>query len=279
MSEAEIKNKLPTYQLTAFNFAEESINKIHSDEVAAEYGFNGGLVPGIAVYAYMTYPVVERLGLRWLERGTIISKFVKPIYTGDLVYVQVERGTGSDPNELEIQVLNDEGTLCAVGSAGVGPASAETPKAVDYPRRPLPETDQRTEARATNLPPGTHLGSLDFHMDFNAHESKVRNHYLDNLVVYKGPEAIYHPAYLLEQANYILMENVNLGPWIHTRSEVQNFSSHKVQDKLTIRGCVTGSYEKRGHELVDLDLAIFDSQDRGIANVKHTAIIRLKPPV
>jgi hypothetical protein len=120
------------------------------------------------------------------------------------------------------------------------------------------------------------LGSLDFHLGFEEHESKVCNHYLDALPVYKGAEAIYHPAYLLEQANQILMHNLRLGPWLHKQSEVQNYSLPRVCNQLSIRGCVAGSFERRGLELVYLDLAIFDPEDHCIAGIRHTAIIRLK---
>ena len=63
-----VKNELPTHELKAVNFAEDSSNKIHNNDVARDYGFKGGLVPGIAVYAYMTHPVVEQLGSDWLQR-------------------------------------------------------------------------------------------------------------------------------------------------------------------------------------------------------------------
>ena len=273
-----VKNELPAHELTAVNFAEDSSNKIHNNDVARDYGFKGGLVPGIAVYAYMTHPVVEQLGSDWLQCGTITAKFIKPLYAGELVSIEVKQA-GSGANEFEIQVLNADRTPCAVGSAGIAGAGAEIPSFRDYPRRPLPATQQRIQARAANLPPGTPLGTLDFSLAFEEHESKVFHHYLDNLPVYRGPEAVYHPAYLLEQANQILMQNVSLGPWMHIQSEVQNFSCPRVHDELSIRGCVTRSYEKRGHEMVDLDLAIFDPLDRGITRVRHTAIIRLKSPV
>jgi hypothetical protein len=172
--------------------------------------------------------------------------------------------------------LNIDGTLCALGSAGFADPGAQISNALQYPRRALPPTEQAIEARIANLPQGTPLGSLDFHLEFEEHESKVCNHYLDTLPVYKGPEAIYHPAYLLEQANQILIHNVRLGPWLHKQSEVQNYSFPRVCDKLSIRGCVAGSTERRGLELVDLDLAIFDSEDHCIAGIRHTAIIRLK---
>ena len=89
---------------------------------------------------------------------------------------------------------------------------------------------------------------------------------------------MYHPAYLLRQGNFILSRNVALGPWIHTSSEVRNFESGKVGERLSIRGRVARSYEKKGHELAELDLAVFNSRKRCIMKLLHTAIVRLKPP-
>ena len=78
-----IGQELPDYTVVAHNYADESSNKIHSDEVAGAYGFRGGLVPGVGVYAYMTVPAVAALGKDWLERGTMSGKFVKPVYDGN----------------------------------------------------------------------------------------------------------------------------------------------------------------------------------------------------
>src|SRR5215212_7877734 len=55
--------------LTAFNTATASTNKIHDDDVAREYGFRGGLVPGVDVYAYLTHLPVREWGRAWLEDG------------------------------------------------------------------------------------------------------------------------------------------------------------------------------------------------------------------
>ena len=51
-----------TYEIEAFNTASASTNKIHDDAVARNYGFRGGLVPGVDVYAYITHLPVERWG-------------------------------------------------------------------------------------------------------------------------------------------------------------------------------------------------------------------------
>ena len=61
---------LPAYRVSAYNTAKASENKIHDDSVAQRFGFRGGLVGGVHVYAYMTHLPVQRWGRAWLERGT-----------------------------------------------------------------------------------------------------------------------------------------------------------------------------------------------------------------
>src|SRR5713101_4944345 len=51
----------------------------HDEAIARRYGFRGGLVPGVTVYAYMTHPLAEAFGTGWLERGTASVRFVKPV--------------------------------------------------------------------------------------------------------------------------------------------------------------------------------------------------------
>ena len=41
----------PPFTLQAHNTAVASENRMHDDAVAREYGFSGGLVPGVDVYA------------------------------------------------------------------------------------------------------------------------------------------------------------------------------------------------------------------------------------
>jgi len=71
---------LPEFHVSAPAPSEPHENKIHEDDLARQYGFKGGLVPGVTVYAWMTHPVVEALGSEWLERGSFETRFAKPIY-------------------------------------------------------------------------------------------------------------------------------------------------------------------------------------------------------
>ena len=75
------------HRLTAFNTASESENKIHDDAVASRFGFTGGLVPGVDVFAYMAHAPIALWGEAWLNGGGMQARFGKPVYDGDDVTV------------------------------------------------------------------------------------------------------------------------------------------------------------------------------------------------
>ena len=68
---------------TAFNTAPDSENKIHGDELAKEYGFEGGLVPGVTISAYLIHPVIELWGEEWLEKGFANCRITSPLYDNE----------------------------------------------------------------------------------------------------------------------------------------------------------------------------------------------------
>ena len=263
-------------EFTAFNFAEDSTNKIHGDDVARQHGYRGGLVPGIAVFGYMSHAVVATWGRRWLERGFIRASFIKPVYAGDRACVTAE-AAGDKGRQLEIEVTNQDGLICAAGLARLSDGLDRPPAIEDYPKKELPSED-RLKLHIEGLSSGGTLGSLAFFETGVDAEARARRDYLDTLDVYSGPGAPYHPAYLLAQANRILMRNVNLGPWIHVKSEMSTFAAPAAGERLNIRGRIARSYVKKGHDMVDLDLAVFDNGDRAVATVGHTAVVRLRRP-
>jgi hypothetical protein len=261
---------LPIYTVVAKNYATHHDNKIHSDEGAARYGFAGGLVPGVANYAYLTQPVVETLGRAWLERGTLTAKFIHPLYDSEMATVH-GTVTQLDPLEVRLELHNAAGKLCAVGTAGL-PSELSRLDVRDYPRCALPE--KRRAATIVAVHAGVELGSLKFRLDL---ADKV---FLENmqeaLPLYRGADALYHPAFWPAQANEILMRNVALGPWIHTASRVQHYALAQNGERLSLCGRIQEAFEKRGHEMVVLDLGLFGEAERAIAHIQHSAIIKLK---
>ena len=131
---------LPEYRVKAVNTSTDSENKIHDDATAKRYGFAGGLVPGVTVYAYLTHPLAEGLGSAWLQRGTATVRFVKPVLDGEEVHVTGEI-TGRDPQQgltATVRANTASAGECATLTATL-PAGSPTPVNVAlYPEAPLP---------------------------------------------------------------------------------------------------------------------------------------------
>src|SRR5689334_12570924 len=105
---------LTPHIVSAYNTAKDSENKMHDDTVARQFGFSGGLVPGVDVFAYMMHPPVAKWGRAFLERGLIEARFVKPVYDGETAEVRADEANGA--LTLEVQ---SRGELCATGSASL----------------------------------------------------------------------------------------------------------------------------------------------------------------
>jgi hypothetical protein len=267
---------LTVHEVVAKNYGADHSNRIHSDDGAGRYGFTGALVPGVGLYAYLTRPVLETLGVEWLERGAMSAKFIHPVYDGEIVYVK-SRITGIDPIELRLELFNRSGTLCATGAADI-PSSLPRIDPEDYPHRPLPASGKLPQSTIDSFRVGDHLGSLEFRLDWAGRMVKFLDDVVEISPIYRGSDAICHPAFWIAQANEIVMRNMALGPWIHTASEAQHYSVARDGDRVSLRGRVIDLFEKRGNEYIGLELGLFGEEDRPIAKIKHTAIIKLREP-
>ncbi|GAC1307737.1 MAG: hypothetical protein NVSMB16_04010 [Acidimicrobiales bacterium] len=252
---------MTSYTVTATNWATSSENKIHDDTVARRFGFGGGLVPGVTLYAYLTRPIVELWGAEWLGHGGAEVRFASPVYDGDTV------ATSLDPPSLELH--DSAGSLCASGSAWL---DAERPEVPDIGFAPLPPS--RPEASTASLEAGTVLGSVEHR--FHATEAVA---YLDligdDLEIYRR-DGIAHPGWLLLDANQALVANVVLGPWIHVGSRVHNLRAVTDGQQISTRSRVAAEYERKGHRFVELDVVTM-ADDEAAVVVRHTAIWQLRP--
>jgi hypothetical protein len=261
-----------SYRVRAHNAATASENKIHHDEVARRYGFEGGLVPGVTVYAYMTHPVVATFGRPWLEHGTMTARFVRPCYDGDDVLVNAAAvdSDGDDP-VIELTVTRGGHELIATGTASL-PSRASTPPSLDaYPTAPLP--DERPAASHETLAAVGDLGSwaATFRAD---HAPAFLDEIAEDQELYRR-DAIAHPGYLLLSANTILTANVRLGPWMHVSSEVTSFGVVGDGDRVSTRGRVGDLFGRKGHRFADLELLLVANDVRPVQHVRHTVIYEI----
>lgn len=255
------------HAVEAYNLSAASENKIHDDSVARRFGFQGGLVPGVEVYAYMMNPAVRHFGPDWLERGGAECRLLKPVYDGRRAEVTAEPA-GDDGLALKVE---SEGILCATGSASIG-SVAPAPSPARYAVAALPAYDARPDAAPEVLPDGAVLGTFEQIID-PAEQSRYLLDVREPLEIY-AQEKIVHPGWILRLANRALSMNVKLGPWMHVGSRVRNLAVARYGDHLAARARVTRAYEHKGHLFVDIDVLVTRADGVGLTHIDHTSIYR-----
>jgi acyl dehydratase len=268
---------LPAWRVDARNTSTQSENKIHDDTVARRYGFGGGLVPGVTVYAYLTEPLVAAFGAAWLERGTASVRFLKPVLDGDALQVT---GVVKARDARGLTAVATGGTAATPEAATLEstlPSGSPTPVNLAlYRAAALPA--ERPEATRAHLSSLEVLGTPVTEYD-EARAAEWVDKVADPLPLYRGRDGWVHPAFFLDQANKALSLNVRLGPWIHTGSMVRHLGGARVGETLATRGRVRSLFDKKGREFVELDLVVVaGDRPRPVAHILHTAIYHLGAP-
>jgi acyl dehydratase len=256
---------VPPYHVSAYNTAKASENKIHDDATAQRFGFKGGFVGGVNVYAYMAHQPVARWGRAWLESGTGSARFMKPVYEGDIAEVSAVE----DAEGLALTV-HSQGVLCATGRAEL-PGRAEPAPALDD-FLAVPPRVNRVAADETSLAVGDWLGMTPLPVTAALHAQDLADiRETDPLYLREG---IVHPGTILRCCNWVLTHNVILPAWIHMGSAVRNLGLAHVGDTLTVRARVTKNYEHKGHKWVELDALVVANEKKPVIHATHGAIYR-----
>ena len=263
--EAAFMSALPPYHVAAYNTAKSSENKIHDDATAKRFGFKGGLVGGVHVYAYMSHMPVQRWGRAWLERGTGEARFGKPVYEGDIAEITAVE----DANGMSLQV-DSGGVLCATGRADLPQSRSAATDLAEF--QLIPARAHRVAADEQSLKIGDWLGMnpLTVTPDYQTQDIADTRE-TDPLYLREG---IVHSGTVLRCCNWALSHNVVLPAWMHMGSTVQNLSVARVGDTLNVRARVTKNYEHKGHKWVEIDALVVANEARPIARVTHIAIYR-----
>jgi len=252
------------YHVSAYNTAKASENKIHDDATARRFGFTGGLVGGVHVYAYMTHVPVAHWGRAWLERGTGDCKFSKPVYEGDIAEIDAEETAAG----LALTVRS-HGELCATGSAAL-PSAATAPTLAEFQPATPPAHDARPAADERSLAVGSWLGMNPLLVTAEFHAQDLTDtRETDPLYTAEG---IVHPGTILRCCNWVLSHNVVLPAWMHVGSMVQNLGIAHIGDTLSARARVTQNYVHKGHKFVEVDVLVLANERSPLARVTHTAI-------
>ena len=266
---------LPDFHVSAPAPSEPHENKIHEDDLARQYGFKGGLVPGVIMYAWMTHPVAEALGVEWLERGQFETRFAKPIYYEEPATIRARVTTKTaGAVTIEVTAHNSVGEVCGTATLSLERGARPSPPDVaGYAVAPVPV--ERPRATRAHLEGLKVLGTPELDLDGKAAAGYITR-FGETLSLYAGAGAPAHPGMHLEMANRALDRNVRMSPWIHVGSRGRHWSVARVGDHLAMRGRVQSLFEKKGHEFVEADLLLVANGSRPVASIRHTAIYLLR---
>lgn len=257
-----------SYRVVARNPATASENRIHDDDVAQRYGFQGGLVPGVTVYGYACHALVEALGPAWLDQGRAHMRFVSPCYEGDELVVTVQ---SAPPPPFEVWVSTGE-RRCVVGSAAL---AGDEPGGLGFPpipAAPAPAAEERPAPDERFFVAGRVLGAVALATDQASADAYLTG--IGEPSTTYAVHGVVHPGHLLGGANRVLTANVVLPAWIHVESEVRHLRVISVGEEVEIRARVAEVFERRGHQFVRLDVAWMAGAEP-VAEARHTAIWRL----
>jgi len=266
---------LSNWQAVAYNQATDSDNRIHSDDVAKQYGFRGGLVPGVTVYAYLVHPAIASWGMNWLESGTASVVLRKPLYDGAKFEVRVTPD-GSDAYRGE--VVDADGILCADGTVVASVSAGPLPTLRGDPGvAPIDEIPRASRAVLEALRESG-LGSVRVEWPGRTEYDRYTRSLSDMPDLVRPDRGGYaNPGFTLGLANWALSRNVKLGPWIHVQSDVRNLGAIPAGSQLITEARITDLFERGGHEFVDLEVAAFLAPNEPVLAVNHRAIYQLRP--
>jgi hypothetical protein len=259
----------------AFNQSRESENRIHSDQVAREYGFKGGLVPGVTVSAYLIHPGVEAWGLDWLARGRASVVVGSPLYDGRPFRVEVSDAT---ERSYRAVLFDEENAECATASVELLESVPPPPKLRGDPR--IEEGYER--------PPGTRdvmeglrergMRALRARWDGKAGVPSYLRDPAGMPEVLRADGGGYaNPANTLGITNWALGANVKISPWLHLQTDSQNFAPIPLGSDLVAESSIADLFEKKGHEFVDLDVALYlESTGEAVMSARLRAIYKMR---
>jgi hypothetical protein len=263
------------WQGSAFNQVPASENRIHSDEVARAYGFRGGLVPGVTVSAYLIHPAIAAWGEAWLERGSARCVVHSPVYDEAPFRVELE---SAGPTRYEAALFDERGVRCASASVAL-PERAPAPPAFRGDPRMHRGAD-RAPATRDAMEALRERGLLAMRARWDG-SAEITTYLRDasQMPAVFAERRHANPAFVLGLTNWVLAGNVRVNPWLHLQTDQQNFRAIPHGSELVVEARIADLFEKKGHEFVDLDVAVFfDDTREAAAHVRLRAIYRLREP-
>ena len=263
------KEKMLNYSIATYNDAEESENRIHSDEMATRFGFRGALVAGVVIFGHAVYLPIRAHGLDWLSDNMAEIRFLKPAYDGETLDITLEdHRSGTDT-----KCINPEGVLLTTMTSEKGAAEPDPVHDLLPADKPVVREHIDWDNLILNKPAPAYL--------WRAHSKSNRDlaeQLRDDLDIYQGPEACVHPFWMLRQCNSAFSRSFILPAWIHVGSKINFHQPLMVGQDIEVRMTPISKWKRKGHQFTTLAIGFLVGGELFV-EVEHTSIFKIAPPL
>jgi acyl dehydratase len=224
------------------------------------------LVPGVAVFGYLSWPLTREWHARWLANSRVTTRFLKPAYDGETITV-TSKAT-SDTTRF-VECCNASGTSLATLECTLDPpdVSVDNRAHLRFPESPEDRVQIDWESVVIDRPFALYRWEPD---------SPHNRDYAERVDDFTGEfqHGTLHPHTILAQANKALVRRFIMPAWIHTGSEIQFRKALRVGDIVDVKAVPIEKWERKGHQFIKLYIA-FVVGDEVATEIYHTAIFRV----
>ena len=234
-----------TWSVHAKNLPEHARNPIHTDEGRRAVGFDGALVAGVTIYAYLSNPVITFWGIDWLREGSATVEFKSPVLAGELV----ECVTVSNHGSLDVNAtVNDEvRAKCTASMNKATPVASPT------------LSSESLESEEIHL--------IDEWENYGQRAGDDHEIYFQHGLI--------HPAVWPALANYVVERNLASGAWVHTRSKIHHHDLVEIGSIASIESQVINRFTTSSGNRAVIDISI-KVAGKKVVSLEHEAIVTLK---
>lgn len=277
LSETPATHNVPPQQILAVNDALASENRIHSDEIAARFGFKGALVSGVNLFGYLTQALVRSYGAGWLEKGILDVAFLKPAYEDELLSIRTESlGSESSQRNHLTCLYNESDRLLAKLESWLPDQLPDTHACLAQSANHSTPSDERPEIEWSIIELMSPAPTFIWHAEQSENDAHVAIQ-RDQSALYKGEDAYLHPYLILKMCNQALMRIFTMPAWIHTGSKLIVRRGLRVGQHIEVRSMPIDKWEHKGHQFIKLYVAML-VDDLPAVEIEHSAIFRIAEP-
>lgn len=239
----------------------------HDNATARLMGYKAALIPGAFVYGHATRLAVDAWGMNWITRGSIATRFRRPVYDGDRLTVRAAELVRTDDGvKADLRITNADDEEVVTGWIALPDVSPTAPDLADLPV--LPQPDPPPAVGAGEMRAGARIGAQQAVLG----EADVRASaaaFAETHPLY-AREGVVHSGCLVRLTMRDALRSFAFPmPVVFAAVEAQHFAPARPGCRMGTSGTVTAAYSRRGRHYFDSEEYLIAEGRRVLARFRR----------